>query len=262
MYPLIRLSDSIYIPTYLLIISLTYSLGVFWLMVRCRKKDLDSSVGLDLGLALMVGGFVGARLFHVLYENPTHYWYHPWDIFKVWQGGFVFFGGAMGAFGLMYFVLKRRQEPFGPWADLFAPIGALGYAIGRLACFFNGCCYGKVCDLPWAIKFPHLSGPHSPLLARHPTQLYAFFWELCVFALLMEIERRQKKRLSPSIWTQPGSLFYLWIFLHGWGRLIMEVYRADFRGHELLGLSISSWISLILIGVGGYKLYRQGQRTH
>jgi len=86
------------IPTYLLIISITYSLGIVWVVKRSQKLALDRSMALDICLCVMLGGFLGARLFHILYEMPNYYWEQPKEIFKFWQGGFVFYGGAIGAF--------------------------------------------------------------------------------------------------------------------------------------------------------------------
>src|SRR5690606_6314306 len=111
-----------------------------------------------------------------------------------------------------------------------APVLAFAYAAGRSACFLAGCCYGRYCDLPWAID------------GRHPTQLYAAAWEMGVVFILLGL------RPSP-FFQNPGRIFYLWMILHGIGRFIMEAFRDDFRGPSL-GLSISGWISLGLVITG------------
>ena len=48
----------------------------------------------------------------------------------------------------------RRPFPFWLMSDVAAPAVAIGIAIGRIGCFLNGCCYGAVCELPWAVRFP------------------------------------------------------------------------------------------------------------
>lgn len=230
------------IPTYLFIISLSFSIGVVWVSRRALRGKMDHKFALDLGLAFMIGSMVGARLFHVFYERPDIYLADPIRLFQVWRGGFVYYGGFIGALALCLALLRWRRQPFLPWADLFAPVLSFGYALGRIACFMAGCCFGRECHYPWAVHFPE--GVEAPAgVPLHPTQLYASLWEWGVLALLLGLERR-----SPRL--PPGSLFFVWLIGHGAGRIIMEHFRADFRGPEALGLSISTLISLALLGAG------------
>ena len=246
MYPLIPISESISIPTYLLIISLTYCFSIFWVLKRAQKFEYNTKLALDICLTIMIGGFIGARALHILYEEPSYYLENPLDIFKVWQGGFVFYGGAIAAFFSTAFLIKKRGENLFQWLDLFAPIAAGGYAMGRLACFFNGCCYGKACQLPWAVQFPPSLHSHETIL-RHPTQLYAFSWEIILLILLLLLEKRKTLKT-------PGHLFLTWTSLHSIGRLIMETFRDDNRGHFILNQSISTWLSLIILTTSLYYL--------
>ena len=145
------------------------------------------------------------------------------------MGGFVWYGGAIvGGIVSMLFV-RFKKWPLGPWLDLFAPIIALGYAIGRFACFLTGCCYGAVCVLADGTGF------------RHPTQLYATAWEAVALAILLWLEK-QKLRNWPS-----GRIFSTWLIMHSIGRIVMESFRDDPRGPTPLGLSLATWISLGLI---------------
>lgn len=201
-------------------------LYVWW---RVTRQGLPFRIAWNLALILMVAGFVGARLMHVVYENPEIYQADPWRILEFWQGGFVFFGGAAAAFAACWLYLRHEKEDFLEWADFYAPVFALGYALGRIGCLIAGCCYGVYCDAPWAV--------HS----RHPTQIYAFLTEIVVFLYLL----RREKNPAPK-----GHLFAFWLVGHGLGRLFMESYRADFRGAFVAGLSISSWVSLFFFGAG------------
>ncbi len=257
MYPYLKLSEQLLIPTFYLVISLTASFLALWVVYRARSKNLPVSDALDIGLALLVGGFLGARLFHVLYEEPQFYFAHPMEILKLWHGGYVFYGGVFGALALGSLLLWYKQKKLGntgfastfwPWADFFAPIVALGYALGRIGCFLNGCCFGHPSSLPWALTFPSHSHWGMSLSSRHPTQLYAFVWEMLLVGALLWWDRRGSKLTSsPPI---PGQLFLLWLAGHSLGRILMELFRDDFRGPQMLGgiLSISSLISLVLLG--------------
>ncbi|MCB0420128.1 MAG: prolipoprotein diacylglyceryl transferase [Bdellovibrionales bacterium] len=253
MHPFLKISDELWIPVYLLIISLLFSGSIFWALARARKREMDPHQALNICLAIMLGGFLGARLLHILYEAPSYYWQNPLDVFKVWQGGFVFYGGAVGALLASVFWIRQLHLDFWKWADLFAPLFAFGYGVGRLACFFNGCCYGEVCELPWGVHFPNLGDAES--LLRHPTQIYAFLWEMGVFAILMHLEfwsspRRVSQADPISRWyhrQRSGVLFLLWVLSHSLGRILMESFRDDPRGESLLQLSISTWLSLIFV---------------
>lgn len=247
MFPSIAISPTLSIPTYYLMLSLTVSLCLVWLTRRADKFSLSRKVTLDLSLIIMISGFVGGRLFHVFYESFDYYREAPFRVLEFWNGGFVFYGGAIlaGLCSVLYLTLKARV-PFEDYLDLFAPVMSFAYMTGRLACLLAGCCYGKACDLPWAVA------------GRHPTQLYASLWELGVLFILLGSESLAKDR-RPRLLKNPGSIFYLWMVLHGIGRLLMESFREDFRGPEL-GLSISSWISVILVGLGLFLLLRKPAR--
>ena len=234
MYPVIHLTDSIFLPTYLLVVSLVYCLSLAWVLKRATRLKMDRILTLDIALTTMIGGFAGARLFHILYEEPHHYIKAPLEVLKFWNGGVVFYGGAIGAVLSSLVLLKIHGEQFGPWLDLYTPIGAFGYGLGRFACLLNGCCYGSHCDLPWSLG------------GRHPAPLYASLWELSVLAGIVVLERKRSD-LSFKGLTQPGGFFFLWIGLHAIGRTLMEIFRADDRGPQPLGISISTWISMGLI---------------
>lgn len=245
MFPEIRLSDTLLIPTYFVYISVLYCFLLVYVLRRARAHGENASTALDLGLILMVGGFLGGRLLHVFYELPQYYAEDWTRVFKIWEGGFVFYGGFLTALAGCLLLVWRRRLSFNRWADFYAPVIALGYGLGRVSCFLAGCCYGRACDLPWGVTFPW----DAERILRHPTQLYAVIWELSVFGLLIFLERRK----IPS--RIPGLVFWSWILLHSLGRLMMESFRDDFRGHLLFGLSLSTVISLLLLALAAAKLF-------
>jgi phosphatidylglycerol:prolipoprotein diacylglycerol transferase len=115
--------------------------------------------------------------------------------------------------------------------DIMAPSLALGQALGRMGCFFAGCCYGKTCDLPWAVTFtrPDTLAPIG--IPIHPTQLYSALSNFIIFLFLFSF--RKKKKFE-------GQLFWSYVFLYGVTRSIIEIFRGDFRGELVFNvLSIS-----------------------
>lgn len=237
MYPFINLGPNFSIPVYFLVISIATVLSALWFIRRAEARSLSRLTAIDLTLVILISGFLGARLLHIVFEELPYYRENPFQVFSVWNGGFVFLGGVFAAFFFTNLFCQWRREPFWYWADVAVLPISLGYILGRVACFLNGCCFGKVCELPWAV---FTAGAH-----RHPTQLYAVAWESIVLALLFVLE----KRLKAS-----GLLFNVWLILHGIGRFVMEIFRDDPRGELILGASLGMWMCLILISFAIYNL--------
>ncbi|QLY25034.1 prolipoprotein diacylglyceryl transferase [Bdellovibrio sp. KM01] len=235
MFPTIEISSEIHVPTYYLVICVVVAICLIWVTRRSQQQKLSVPHTLDLSLLIMAFGFIGGRLFHVFYESFSYYQNNLMRILYFWDGGFVFYGGALlAAFAGMTYLYFKAHDQLENYLDLLAPVLALGYGLGRIACFLAGCCYGRACDLPWAIA------------GKHPSQLYAVLWELGVVMVLLGLE---KSRRPLKFFRTPGRLFYVWMILHGSGRLIMESFRDDFRG-PTVGFSISSWISWGIIVLG------------
>ena len=111
--------------------------------------------------------------------------------------------------------------------------------IGRIGCFFAGCCYGKQCSLPWAVTFRD-SDSLAPLgVPLHPTQLYSSGSNLLIFLILLVLRRYRKF---------DGQIFWLYVALYGAARSLIEIFRGDFRGGEILGvLSPSQAVGGVMI---------------
>jgi len=238
-YPELSLGP-LHVSTYYILTSLACVVASLWFLRRTEARGLARLTAIDLTLVTLVAGFFGARFLHVAFEEPDYYREHPWAVLLVWNGGFVYLGGLIAGFlaGLVF--CQWRREPFWAWADAAALPAGLGYAVGRVGCFLNGCCYGHECRLPWAI---HLHGAD-----RHPTQLYATLWNLVVIVVL---SRRE------SSFRRPGALFHAWLISFSVGRLVMEAFRDDPRGPALLGTSLGVWMSLVLISLTATNWLRQ-----
>lgn len=233
MLPFISISSNLQIPTYFLIICFGVSVGMWWTQYRAKKLNLSVTTSLDLALLVCIAGFIGGRIFHVLYESPSYYFTNPIKIFSFWEGGFVYYGGLIASLLVSVIYLKKKDpKNFNSYFDLAAPILSLNYLLGRWACFFAGCCYGKSCSLPWSVQ------------GLHPTQLYAVLTETLCLGIILWVEKRKFKSSDTSSY-QKGDLFLLWLTLHSSTRIIMEFFRDDFRGATYF-FSISTWISLAI----------------
>jgi phosphatidylglycerol:prolipoprotein diacylglycerol transferase len=240
MYPIIDFGN-FQLPTFFLVLSLLMGLVFYLTTQRSRKLRIDEKAALDLSLVLTLAAIVGARLAHVAFENPDYYWDRPIKILFFWEGGFVFYGGFFLSFasGFLFLFLKKKLEYLNLYMQLFTPILSVSYALGRLGCFLEGCCYGKFCFLPWAVS------------GRHPTQIYSSLWEIAVLILLLNYEAKKETVIQKN----PERLFYIWLFFHSIGRGLIEYLRDDFRGDWPL-VSISTWVSILLFLVAISYFYR------
>lgn len=240
MYPFIEIFE-MKIQTYFLVMIFVFSLSLILVYEKSKKYSFHKQFLLDLTLILASSGFVFARLTHVFFENFLYYYLNPMEVLKFWNGGFVFLGGFLGAFlsGYIFVLLKKKKELVLELMDFYAPLLALVYSLGRGGCFLAGCCYGKYCELVWAVQ------------GRHPTQLYALAWDGFLFLILNHLE---KEKTRPKAWSK-GMLFSVWMIGHGAGRFWQEFYRDDFRGPIFL-FSLSGWVSLCLILFGVFTFFR------
>jgi phosphatidylglycerol:prolipoprotein diacylglycerol transferase len=222
------------------------ALGVLFSLFLMRQRALKTGFPkpdevFDIAFTILVWGFLGARLFYVI-QNFSYYAGEPLKIFAVWEGGLIFYGGAIAAFAGISLECRKRQRPFWKTLDFIVPYGALTHAFGRIGCFLNGCCFGKACDLPWAVQFPEI--PY----AVHPTQIYEAVFDLALFAFLLA--RRERARFE-------GEIALLYFLLYGFGRYLIEFLREP--GWMWLGLTANQWLSAAMILVA-FILFRSRRR--
>jgi phosphatidylglycerol---prolipoprotein diacylglyceryl transferase len=251
--PTLNFGGGLILPTYPLFISLMFAGLVLYVYRRAAKRDFSGVTALDLFLACVGGGAVGARLLHVVYEQPAYYLEHPIKVFYFWQGGFVFYGGLITGLFAGWLTLRIKKQSFSQWLDFFVPVLSLGYAVGRLACFLAGCCYGKVCDLPWAVALKEVNIQTGLILYvhRHPTQLYASLLE---FLLLFTVLYFEKKKTFAKF---HGHLFLFWLIVHSFTRALLELFRDDDRGVMVGSMSISMILSLWMAAIALTLLFRK-----
>ena len=207
-----------------------------------KRRGVSAERILDLGLVILVGAIIGARVLYVLI-TPGEALLDIQRVLHQGLGGLSFHGGLIGGFltGGLYILFARLDY----WrvTDTLAPGVAVGYAVTRIGCFLNGCCYGKPAPgLPWAMKFPHAPDilPHT--VAVHPTQLYASLMGFAMFAILLLLARGQSL-------GRAGRLLMVLLMLEGVERFVMEIYRfPDPNFHGLL--TPAQWMSILLV-IGG-----------
>jgi phosphatidylglycerol:prolipoprotein diacylglycerol transferase len=171
----------------------------------------------------------------------------PLQIFKIWEGGLVFYGGLFPAAAVAFWTMRRHGLPLWKLADLISPLIALGLSSGRIGCFLAGCCYGKETTLPWAVVFRNPDALARLNVPLHPTQLYDAANGLALFFFLSWMEKRK---------AFDGQIFWLFLLLYSVTRFFIEIFRGDPRGF-LFGdlLSTSQAIGILLAIFSFFMLF-------
>jgi phosphatidylglycerol---prolipoprotein diacylglyceryl transferase len=211
-----------------------------------RQRGIQAESIFDLTAFILVSAIIGARLLFVEL-NASYYWAHPDHIVRLWEGGLSFHGGLVGGLLAGIVFCRRRGLSFLRMGDVVAPGVALGYALGRVGCFLNGCCYGGPTDLPWACRFhdPPITGPLTP--PSHPTQIYASIINLGIFSLLLRIFRRQRTT---------GQVLWSYILFYAVYRFGIEFLRKGVTAQvAAAGLTQAQWASIGMVLAAGAVIY-------
>jgi prolipoprotein diacylglyceryl transferase len=208
-----------------------------------RRQHVDPSRFTSMALIAVVAGFIGARLYHVASE-PVHFFHHPADIVKVWEGGLGIYGGTFlgGLVGLG--IAPRFGIPRRAAADAAAPAILFAQAIGRLGNYLNQELYGKPFDGPWALRVDLVFRPATDLQQQtfHPTFAYEAICTALLGALFMWLLVRWKTRT-------PGILLALYLAAYSFVRALVEPLRID-DAHHWLGVRQNTWVAGVLCIVG------------
>ena len=181
-------------PIYIYFYGIILMLGALvagWLAsVEARRRGMDSAIVWDALIWALIGGIIGARLWHVFTPPPSmvemgittwFYFTHPIDLSPgatclicIRQGGLGIPGAILGGSLALYLFARRRKISFAILADIAAPALALGQAIGRFGNYVNQEVYGAPSNLPWGIRIdPAHRIPGYELYERyHPLFLY------------------------------------------------------------------------------------------
>ncbi|MDP3728369.1 MAG: prolipoprotein diacylglyceryl transferase [bacterium] len=220
---------SLEIRWYGIIYAFGFLLALFFLLKNRREIGLNKDESYDLLFYLMLGDIIGARLFHVLFWEPSFYFSNPLQILYLWNGGLAFHGGLVGVILAAWVYCRKKKISFLKVADLLSIPALIGLGLGRIANFINGELVGTVTTVSWCVDF-------RDGLCRHPYVLYSAVKR---FALAGVLYGLQKYRIFKE-----GFIFWLMIFGLGIGRFVLDFMREDVL---YLGLSVGQWMSLLML---------------
>ena len=243
-----------------------FLLGTFLARPRFRSLGWPADVAFRVGFWILFAGVVGARLFFLMQHGRDGFFQADAaggaslkplpglvaHAVNLPDGGLVLYGGVIaGAIAFAVFCWREGYSPL-RLADAVTPAVLVGIGFGRIGCLMNGCCYGDVCSLPWAITFPEQSPPYAMMVNRgflqpgqtlplHPTQIYS-----TISALLLAAAT------SLYFWRRSGDGSVLALGLIGYAthRFLVEFLRGDELGQLGTGLTISQLISIGMLALG------------
>jgi len=253
------------VHTWGLMITLAFLAAAWVAQSRSQRTSVDGDKLVGMYLVAFLCGLGGARLLHFAMAEPGRFFADPLVYFRIWEGGFAFYGGVIiAALGCIAYAMVRGI-PVWQLADLCSPAIMIGLAVGRIGCFFAGCCHGAAHELP-ADAFNLLPDSFSggalylfgspPFLLQEvahgvgmknqpmlPTQLWACATSFGLFLLLSWRWRNRR---------YDGQVFVWLLLLYPLVRSTIEHFRGDtIRGVDWLGLfTTSQLVSIPVFAVG------------
>ncbi len=232
-----------------LLVAIGFLAGGYASAWMAKRRGLNPQVVWDMLGWIILGAMVGARLFHVLFYDPSYYLANPLDTFKIWQGGLSSVGGFLGAF--LIGLWRARRMKIDPWKYADAGVFGLplGYGIGRIGCFLIHDHPGTATDFFLGVKYP--DG-----VVRHDLGLYQAIDGFVLFAIFLILAKRK----APS-GTYP-TVFLIW---YGVTRFFLDFLRAtsgpvvDVR---YAGLTPAQYASIAMVIAGCFvgRKYRRSQK--
>lgn len=253
MHPEIFSIGPVAIRAYGIMLFISFLIGLLFVRWKAKARGINTDFVINLSFLVIIAGIIGARLFYVFY-HWSEFAGNLLDIINpfgssgtIGIAGLNLYGGLIFAIGVGIIYIRLKKQPFWDTLDLYAPAIALGTFFTRIGCFLNGCCFGKVCNLPWAVRFPQDSIPYSVFGDQpiHPTQLYMSLYGLLLFLLLYYLGRR--KHFS-------GMLFSVFLMVEAFFRFVIEFVRyyedAMFTHFAGLQLTYNHLVAALLFIAG------------
>ena len=229
MHPFIEIGP-LRISSYIFMALIAFLASTLLIVLRRKSQSIAAWEALVLSCATLVGGIIGAKIFHLagrVIQGENFWTSQFWKSVRL-DSGYVWFGGVAGAFLALLVYAKIRHMPLRKIMDIMTPFALSFDGIARFGCLFAGCCYGVRAS--WGIKI------HG--VTRFPSPLFESALCLIILVLLL-VWRPERKR--------PGILLPLFLAFYSAGRFFLEFFRGDANRGAFLVFSTSQWISLLVL---------------
>lgn len=229
---------------YGIIIALAAGAGFYLAIKRSLTYKLERQQAENILFWTIIGGFIGARLYHVL-SSADFYWQHPSEILKVWNGGLSIYGAVIGGIIAATLVSRVILDTL----DWLAPSVILGQIIGRLGNLFNYEAYGYPTNLPWKMFVPTNFRPENFQSHNffHPWFLYEALGNAIILIFLLKFFKPKAK----------GEVVFLYLLLYNSLRFCLEFLRIDSTFIYGFRLNAAVSLTLTLFGFAGLVICKK-----
>ena len=235
---------------------------------EAKRRKLNPEIILDVLFWIILGGIIGARIWHIFTPPPSMMitdpisgklvnpyfaggYPHLLDIINIRNGGLGIPGAVIGGALALWIYCRSKKLSFLTWTDVIVPGLALAQAIGRWGNFFNQELYGKPTNLPWKIYIEpsrRVAG-YENFSYFHPLFLYESLYNLACMGFLLWLGRRFPK------WLKEGDLFLIYLILYPIGRFFLEFLRLD--SSQLWGINANqTFVAIVALISAGIMVYR------
>ena len=237
---------------YSLMIILAVIVAVLIVLHQGKKKGIATQEIYSLLPWVLIGGIIGARLFHVI-DHWEHYASNPLQIWQLQQGGLAIFGALGGGIVATAVYAKIKHIPLGRLGDAFAPALLTAHIISRVGCIINGDAYGGITSLPWGFIYVHPNAmipPNLFALPTHPYPVYEMIWNAVALLVIWRIGRHFRK---------DGLVFLSYLSLYSLGRFVLSFVRQE--NITLWGLQQAQVLALAILIVSVVALIYQSRKV-
>ncbi|MCX5703032.1 MAG: prolipoprotein diacylglyceryl transferase [Candidatus Omnitrophica bacterium] len=222
MHPQICKIGPFTVYSYGLMLAVAFVVSSALASLQARRQQINPDTIFNFLFLTFISGVIGARIFYII-ENLSYYIKNPLEIIMLQQGGLSWFGGLIAGVSLGVRYLRNKKLPVYRVLDLVSPYLALGQAIGRVGCYLNGCCFGKVLV---------------------PVQILSSLILIFIFIVLRFLQERPHSQ---------GQIFFTYLLLYSVKRFFIEFWRAD-NPRIFQGLTLFQIISIAIFCLSLVKL--------
>ncbi len=228
MHPIICQIGPVTVYSYGLMLVIAFVVSSQLACSYAKRQGINPDIIFNFLFFVLILGILGARTFYII-ENIGYYLKNPWEVVMLQHGGLSWFGGLLA--GVIFSLLYLKKNKLSPYRifDLIIPFIALGQAIGRIGCLFNGCCFGRISE-----KFGLYLESQGLMLI--PTQIYSALLLTLIFIVLRFLQYRSHK---------DGQIFFTYLLLYSIKRFFIEFLRAD-NAIVFYGLTLFQLLSIII----------------
>ena len=247
MHPLLLSLGPIPIHTYGFMIAIGFLVAVGVMRRLAVQSKLDVERILDLAFWALLVGFAGCRILFII-TRLSYFMSDPISMFKIWEGGLVFYGGPVAVLPFLIWYVRKYRLPLWSVMDVMVPALTIAHMFGRFGCLAAGCCYGKPTGTSFGVILTSdLVDPDHRGIPLHPTQLYEAAALFILFWGLIWVYRNRKF---------DGQVALTYFMAYPIIRSVVEIFRGDsIRGFIIEDvLSTSQFISILVFALAFFFL--------